>query len=70
MPGAQEAMEEEEDSSSGKEIFDGVTSQDAEGAAALMAVYVPEVKQTEVNLQVEYVQTTEEDQEMVDEEEN
>lgn len=70
MPGAQEAMDEEEDSSSGKEIFDGVTSQDAEGAAALMAVYVPEVKQTEVNLQVEYVQTTEEDQEMVDEEEN
>ncbi|XP_029188409.1 zinc finger protein with KRAB and SCAN domains 7-like [Acropora millepora] len=70
MPGAQEAMDEEEDSSSGKEIFDGVTSQDAEGAAALMAVYVPEVKQTEVNLQVEYVQTTEEDQEMVDQEEN
>lgn len=70
MSGAQEAMEEGEDSSSGKEIFDGVTSQDAEGAAALMAVYVPEVKQAEVNLQVEYVQTTEEDQEMEDEEEN
>ncbi|XP_068686195.1 uncharacterized protein [Montipora capricornis] len=63
IAGAQEAMEEE-DSSSGKEIFDGVTSQEAEGAAALMAVYVPEVKQSEVNLQVEYVQTTEGDQEM------
>lgn len=71
----QEAMEE--DSSSGKEIFEGVTSQDAEGAAALMAVYVPEVKQAEVNLElvnvdgskVEFVETTEEgDQEMVEEE--
>jgi len=71
----QEAMEE--DSSSGKEIFEGVTSQDAEGAAALMAVYVPEVKQAEVNLElvnvdgskVEFVEATEEgDQEMVDEE--
>lgn len=63
----------EEDSSAGKEIFEGVTSQDAEGAAALMAVYVPEVKQAEVNLELvnvdgskmEYVETTEEgDQEM------
>lgn len=71
---AQEAMEE--DASSGKEIFEGVTSQDAEGAAALMAVYVPEVKQTEVNLElvnvdaskVEYVEATEEgDQEMAEE---
>lgn len=67
----QEAMEE--DSSAGKDIFEGVTSQDAEGAAALMAVYVPEVKQAEVNLELvnvdgskmEYVETTEEgDQEM------
>lgn len=67
----QETMEE--DSSAGKEIFEGVTSQDAEGAAALMAVYVPEVKQAEVNLELvnvdgskmEYVETTEEgDQEM------
>lgn len=68
----QEAMEE--DSTAGKEIFEGVTSQDAEGAAALMAVYVPEVKQTEVNLELvnvddgskmEYVETTEEgDQEI------
>ena len=66
----QEAMEED---SSGKDIFEGVTSQDAEGAAALMAVYVPEVKQAEVNLELvnvdgskmEYVETTEEgDQEM------
>lgn len=72
---SQEAMEE--DSSSGKEIFEGVTSQDAEGAAALMAVYVPEVKQAEVNLElvnvdgskVEFVEATEEgDQEMVEEE--
>jgi len=62
IAGAQETIVE--DSSSGKEIFEGVTSQDAEGAAALMAVYVPEVKQQEVNLQVEYVQTTEGDQEM------
>lgn len=67
----QETMEE--DSSAAKEIFEGVTSQDAEGAAALMAVYVPEVKQAEVNLELvnvdgskmEYVETTEEgDQEM------
>lgn len=64
LAGAQEPMEEGE-ASTGKEIFEGVTSQDAEGAAALMAVYVPEVKPTEVNLQVEYVQTTTEgDQEM------
>ena len=64
LTGAQEPMEEGE-ASTGKEIFEGVTSQDAEGAAALMAVYVPEVKPTEVNLQVEYVQTTTEgDQEM------
>lgn len=68
IAGAQEAMEE--DSSTGKEIFEGVTSQDAEGAAALMAVYVPEVKQPEVNLQVEYVQTTEGDQEMTAEEDS
>lgn len=68
IAGAQEAMEE--DASSGKEIFEGVTSQEAEGAAALMAVYVPEVKQPEVNLQVEYVQTTEADQEMVAEEDS
>lgn len=69
----QEAMEE--DSSAGKDIFEGVTSQDAEGAAALMAVYVPEVKQAEVNLELvnvdgskmEYVETTEEgDQEMTE----
>lgn len=64
LAGAQEPMEEG-DTSTGKEIFEGVTSQDAEGAAALMAVYVPEVKPTEVNLQVEYVQTTTEgDQEV------
>lgn len=70
----QEAMEE--DASSAKEIFEGVTSQDAEGAAALMAVYVPEVKQAGVNLElvsvdgskVEYVEATEEgDQEMAEE---
>lgn len=68
IAGTQEVMEE--DSTSGKEIFEGVTSQDAEGAAALMAVYVPEVKQPEVNLQVEYVQTTEGDQEMAAEEDS
>ena len=72
----QEAMEVE--ASSGKEIFEGVTSQHSE-SRALMAVYVPEVKQAEVNdlvsvdgsKVVEYVETTEEeDVEMAAEEED
>ena len=45
----QEPMEDDA-TATGKEMYEGVASQEAQGAAALMAVYVPEVKQAEVAL--------------------